>query len=288
MSMGILFKLIIDIINAMKIVFFGGSKHVIPVLEELKDKLSLVITTEKGNNEPVIGFCIKNKIPYLFETSFDENLKSSIINLKSPVAVLADFGLKIPTEVLDIFPKGIINIHPSLLPKYRGPTPVQTAILNGDKIAGVSLIKLDEKIDQGPILAKQEEEIKDSDTADSLYNRLFKIGSELLNKYLEEYLDGKVKLIEQNEKEASYTKILIRRSGFFDIKNPPKKEVFQRMIRAFYPWPGVWTKAKFDDQEKIVKFLPGNKIQVEGKKPVSYKDFENGYPISYNLLKQVL
>src|SRR3989344_3545043 len=128
----------------MNIVFFGASKFVIPILEVLKTefKLTLVLTTEKNKNEAVPAYCIKNKIEYLSVSNFSQNTKYKIQNTDSFLGVLAYFGLILPKEILEIFPHGILNIHPSLLPKYRGPTPGQTAILNNDKKTGVSLMKL--------------------------------------------------------------------------------------------------------------------------------------------------
>jgi len=284
----------------MNIVFFGSSKYILPILEVLRKNfaLSLVLTTENPNltlqgdalqNYPVVKYCIENKIPYRSVTNLsDQNLKSLIINLKSPVAVLADFGLIIPKEILNVFPKGIINIHPSLLPKYRGPTPVQTAILTGDKITGVTIIKLDDKIDHGPLLRQEKEKILDTDTADILYKRLFEKGANLLPKILTEYLNGSLKLQTQNHKEATFTKALTRQDGFIDLSKL-KIENLKLKISAYYPWPGVWTKWKMKNGKwKILKFLPNNKLQVEGKKPVSYKDFLNGYPQLKQQLRKLL
>jgi len=270
------------------VVFFGSSKYVIPILEELKDKLCLIVTTEKETTEPVIDYSIKNNIPYLSVSIFDNSLKSYILSLKAEIAVLADFGLKLPSDIITAFPKGIVNIHPSLLPEYRGPTPVQTAILNRNKVSGVTLMLLDDKIDHGPIIDQQKESILETDTADSLYANFFKIGADLLTKNLEKYINGEIKLKEQDDSKATYSKTLNRQCGYFDLKNPPKKKVLERMIKAFYPWPGAWTVTRYEGKDLRVKFLPNNKIQVEGKKPTGYKDFQNGYPILYNEFSKIL
>ena len=244
----------------MKIVFFGASTFSNLVLPYLKDfEIELVV---------------------------DENTSlDSINNTKSEVAVLAAFGKKLPKSVLEHFKYGILNIHPSLLPKYRGPSPVQTAILNADKETGVTIIKLDEKIDHGPILAQEKVEIKNNDTAQSLYERLFEIGSDLIYQNIKQYIKGNLKLTAQNHKKATFTKVLTRNDGYFDLNNPPSPEKLDLMIRAYYPWPGAWTKFRIQNSELRIKFLPGKKVQVEGKNPVSYKDFINGYP---NLDKQLL
>ena len=131
-----------------KIVFFGSSRYVIPIIEVLKKNfdLSLVITTEQNPSDPIPHFCIKNKIKYISVTSLNNSIVNDQLSMVNcQLAILADFGLIIPKRVLKIFQKGIINIHPSLLPKYRGPTPVQNAILNGENMTGISIIKLEDK-----------------------------------------------------------------------------------------------------------------------------------------------
>jgi methionyl-tRNA formyltransferase len=273
----------------MKLLFFGGSKYVIPAVKVLKEKgLNLVVTTEKEKSEPLIKFCLENKIPYFSVSTFDSNLKSEILNKNYEVAVVANFRLKIPSEILNAFPKGIVNIHPSLLPKYRGPTPGQQALLNGDKKSGVTIMLVDEQIDHGPVIVQKEEEINENETADSLYTRFFKIGADLLETNFQDYLDGKIKPLKQDDSKATYTEKLTRESGYFDLDKPLNKEVLKRMINAFFPWPGVWTIAKFENKDLRIKFLPNNFIQVEGKKPISLKDFENGYPILYNKIESIL
>ncbi|MEK7559427.1 MAG: methionyl-tRNA formyltransferase [Patescibacteria group bacterium] len=276
-----------------KIVFFGSSKYVIPVIQTLKSansrlNLELVVTTEQNPNDAVPSFSIKNNIPYLSVSRLSHpivNNKLSIVNAE--LAVLADFGLIIPKEVLNLFPKGIVNLHPSLLPKYRGPSPVQNAILNGDKKTGNSIIILDEKVDHGPVLFQKEEKISENDTAESLYLRLFKIGADNLIEVINEYTNGKLKPVPQDHAKASFTKILSRKDGFIDIGNCPPAEKIKQMIRAYFPWPGVYFKTDLNGNEKIIKLLPKGKVQVEGKNPMSYKDFENGYSEGKNLLRKI-
>jgi len=274
----------------LKIIFFGSSDYVIPIIEVLKNnfELSLVITTEKSQGT-VPSFCIKNKIPYLSIRQFSNSTTQQLQRIKAPVAVLADFGLIIPEEILNAFPKGIINLHPSLLPKYRGPTPVQTAILNGEKTTGISIMKLDKEIDHGPILGQEKEEILSNDTAETLYKRLFGKGASLLLNMLNKYLKDDLKLVTQEHEKATFTKPLSRQDGFIDIlklETRNSKSELERKIRAYCPWPGVWFKTKLNNAEKIIKLLPGDKLQVEGKKPMPYKDFLNGYPEAKEFLQK--
>jgi methionyl-tRNA formyltransferase len=272
----------------LKIIFFGSSCYVLPIIKILKDNfdLKLVITTEKENGV-VPNYCKKNQIQFLSASTLSNpDLKSLILNFKSPVAVLADFGLIIPDSILNAFSKGIINLHPSLLPEYRGPTPVQAAILEGEKTTGISIMKVDSEIDHGPLLGHEIIEISDQDTSETVYKKAFEIGANLLLKLLPKYLNGELKLTAQNHSKATFTKSLTRQNGFIEIsKIKNQKLKIARMIRAYSPWPGVWFKAplrssSFEGQAKlkIVKLLPFKKIQVEGKKPMNYKDFLNGYP----------
>lgn len=276
-----------------KIIFFGSSKHVLPVIQVLKKNfdLTLVITTEKNQTDIIPSFCIKNKIPYISVFNLSDskvNGKLSIVNCE--LAVLADFGLILPNKILSLFSKGIINIHPSLLPKYRGPSPVQTAILNGNKKTGISIIKLDEKVDHGPIIFQKEENVKSQDTFENLCQRLFKIGADNLYQTIQQYIKGELKPTLQDDSKATFTKKLTKADGYIDLPSLKienlKLEIAQK-IRAYYPWPGVFFKTKLSGQEKIIKLLPGEKIQVEGKKPMSYKDFANGYSEGEEILEKL-
>lgn len=293
----------------MKVVFFGSSKFVLPILEVVRKNfdLALVVTTEnpvsasKGlalQGCPVIAYSITHHIPYLSVKQFNNETIEQLNNVQAELAILAYFGLILPKEVLNVFSKGILNIHPSLLPTYRGPTPGQTAILNGDKKTGVTFIKLDEQVDHGPILVQIEEPILPTDTAETLYERLFAIGAKLLSQTINKYIKEEIKLSPQDHIRATFTKHLTRQDGFIDINNPPSKEVIDRMIRAYYPWPGVWGKWKMsakggsasggeNGKWKIVKFLPEQKIQVEGGRPMTYQDFVNGYPQARQLLERL-
>jgi len=226
-------------------------------------------------------------------------------DIKPDVGVLASFGAIVPPEILNSPKHGILNIHPSLLPKYRGPSPVQTAILNGEQQTGVTIIKMDEEIDHGPIVAQFREEILPTDTAESLYFRLFSAGAEVLKTILPAYINGRIQLREQDHSQATYTKKLTRENGFI----PPEKlkeaiagnnaEIVDRQIRAYHPWPGTYTiikfqipnkfqiNSKFKIQNKRLKILRAHlengklvldQVQLEGKRPVSFKQFCEGYP----------
>lgn len=277
--------------NKEKTIFFGSSKYVIPTIEMLNAGfgLALVVTTEKDPLDAVPSFCSANNIPYLSVKNLkDENVLEQIKNEKALVGVLGYFGLIVPQELLDMFPKGIINIHPSLLPKYRGPTPVQTAILNGDSETGTSIILLDKEVDHGPMLIQKKLDIDPVDTTDSLHAKLFSLGAELIKEVLPIYLADGITLQAQDHSAATFTKHLSKQSGQFDISNPPSKEKLNRIIRAYYPWPTAWTVVRIKNKEVRIKLLPGQKLQMEGGKPMGIKDFQNGYPDLKPLLEKLI
>ena len=239
----------------MKIAFLGTPSFVQPVKEELSKHFTLV----NSLNEADLG-------------------------------VVAAYGRILTKDELNTSKYGIINIHPSLLPKYRGSSPIQSAILAGDKTSGITIIKMDEKVDHGPIIYQEEMELSSSDNFETLSKKMFLRASEILPKIIDDFIQEKIRLVPQKHSMATYCNQLSRKSGYFDIDNPPSPELFDRMIRAYFPWPGVWTRWSFDwfgyahhkfaqdKKDKIVKFYPNGKIQMEGKKVMPIQDFLNGYP----------
>ena len=235
----------------MKILFLGTPDFVRPVKEVLQNHFTL---TENADQADLI--------------------------------VVAAYGQILSQEVLDKPKFGSINIHPSLLPKYRGASPIQSALLEGDTISGITIIKMDKEVDHGPIIYQEEFNFREEDNFDTLSKKMFLRASEVLPQVIEDFVNGKIKPRKQDHSKATFCTKLTKDSGYFDINNSPTTEVLQKMIKAYYPWPGVWTKWN----GKIVKFLPArnathsvadgpnNLIQMEGKKPVSAQDFKNGYP----------
>lgn len=222
------------------------------------------------------------KIAFLGTPNFVQPIKDALAKHytlvdslnQADLAVVAAFGKILTSEELNAPKYGAINIHPSLLPKYRGPSPIQAAILNGDKVSGITIIKMDEEMDHGPILYQDSLELSDNDNFDTLSKKMFQHSAEILPRVIEDFLKGKLQPKEQSHPETTFCKLLTKESGYFDISNPPPPEQLDRMIRAYYPWPGVWTKWN----GKIVKFLPEKMMQMESKKAISLQDFLNGYP----------
>lgn len=279
-----------DIILFMKekVVFFGAGQYVLHLLETLTDNfdLVLIITTEKNPNSDVLKFAKNKQIKSLTVDKLTDEVLLEIKNTKARIGVLASFGLIIPDSFLNVFEFGIINIHPSLLPKYRGATPVQAAILNEDKKTGVSIMILDKELDHGPLLAQLECEIHKTDTSEHLYKRLFKLGADELTKVLPKYISGEITPETQNHQDATFTDRLTREAGYFELGKVNGNKI-EFLTRAYYPWPGAWFKANLNNEKKIIKLLPEEKIQVEGKNVVSYKDFENGYPEGKDIISKI-
>lgn len=249
----------------MKIVFFGSPPFSIPVLSKLQEQFEVIKVIDQTQD-------------------LSEHTLKELQSLEPDVFVVASFGKIIPHEFLAIPRLGSINIHPSLLPKYRGPSPIQTAILNGEKVTGVTFFKMDEQLDHGPVIEQFEAPIEETDTFESLGNRLFTKASEELVGILRNTETNQLK--PQDDEKATETKKLTREDGYIDLDKLEVKNL-KLKIRAYYPWPGVWSKFKLNGGETIIKLLPDAQVQVEGKKPVSYKDFLNGYPKGAEFLKRL-
>ncbi len=224
----------------------------------------------------------KYNIPVLQPEKLDSNFRIQISSFKPDLIVVTAYSQIIPKEILDIPQIGAIGIHPSLLPKYRGSSPIQTAILNGDKETGISLYLMDEKIDHGKIFAQEKKEI-DKLNYIELAKELAELGGKMLSTLLllmgAREIKSKIDLFkvnltdlrEQDHKQATYTKKFATQDGFIDLKKD-KAEIIERKIRALNPEPGVFTfingkrtkllEAEIKDQKLII-----TKIQTEGKKP---------------------
>lgn len=285
----------------MKIIFFGNTKYSLIGAQIIHKNLGLshIVTIpdrpdKRGRMQesPLKTFGIANNIPVMEVNKITDETIKQIADLQPDFFVVEDYGLILPNKLLEIPKYEALNIHHSLLPKYRGSSPAPTALLNGDKVTGVSVIKMTDKVDAGDILGQKEYEIKPDETTDSLLIVLNTLGGELIIPILKDYQNTKV--VPQNEQEVIFTTMMNKEDGFIDISNPPNSSQLDRMIRAYYPWPGVWTKMPINGQEKIVKLLPSPStsskylLQVEGKNPMSVKDFINGYPELTDTIKKII
>jgi len=276
----------------IRIIFFGTSEFGAIILKSLAGqqivgeyKIPLVVTAPDkpaGRGQEVAPSPVKN-LASEFNISVEtpEKLKgnSKFINKLKRLApdfiVLAAYGKILPREILDLPKKAPINIHPSLLPKYRGPTPVSTAILTGDRYSGVTIIAMNEKMDEGDLLAAARLKIASRDTTQSLETKLATLGSNLTHHVLHLMTLDKIRPQPQDHTKATYTKVLEKKDGYIDWQTPP--ENLERIIRAYYPWPGAWCKLKIKNEELRIKLLPNRMVQLEGKNPVTLAEFKQGH-----------
>ena len=154
--------------------------------------------------------------------------------------VVAAFGQLLPVTVLDLPPHGCLNVHASLLPRYRGAAPIAAAILNGDSVTGIAIMRMDEGLDTGPILAQAECPIAHDDTTGSMTDKLAELGAELLLKTLDGWLEGTVQARPQDDAQATYCSQLEKEDGHLDWGQ--SAAYLDRQIRACDPWPGAFTR----------------------------------------------
>ena len=311
----------------MKIVFFGTPEYVLPVLESIhkvfgvnlsKSPITAVVTQKPkpvGRKQmlmysPVDNWAHKHKVPIYFDPRDIISEK-----IEADLGVLASYGNIIPKEVIKYFPYGILVIHPSLLPQFRFSSPVPAAIITDTNPTGISIIKMDEKLDHGQIVTQSKEEILPDDTYASLRDRLFAKSSKVLVSMLPAYIKGKINLKPQDDSKATFARMIGKEDAYIPpeylnaclqgktlkrewkipfIKNyslVPSAYSFERFVRAMQPWPGAWTTIRIKNQELRIKILKAHldtkdktpylvldSVQLEGKNPVTWKQFEEGYP----------
>lgn len=275
-------------------VFFGTSKNSLKFLETIIKnglKIDMIVSAppkpigreQTLTENPVVSFAKANKIP--FHTAF-----SFVVNALKPkdnnLGLIFDYNRIIPKEIIDLFPEGIINIHFSKLPQYRGPAPVQATILNGDPTAWITYMLIDEKVDEGKILIQTSLSLDQKETTRSLTEKLLLKTLSEIQKIITDYLEGIIKPAEQIG-ESSYTKKMETEDVKIDWQKNPLE--IERLIRAAFPNPGVWTEIKLKTQDekltrlKILKAhlekekLILDEVQLEGKNPVTWQQFVEGH-----------
>lgn len=258
-----------------KIIFMGTPEFGAIILEGLVKsgyKPVLVITeTDKpvGRKKiltpPIVKtVALRYNIPIL-QPERIENTKYQIPDAKPDLIIVAAYGQFLPKEILEIPKYGCLNVHPSLLPKYRGSSPIQSAILNGDRETGVTIILMDSKIDHGPILAQKRLEIKIRETAEQLHDRLVELGAKVLTDTIPNWIKGGIKPTLQDDSTATYSKILKKEDGKIYWKK--SAEEIERQIRAFSPWPGSFTEIENGDSKKIIKIFKATVLRQTNHGP---------------------
>ena len=159
--------------------------------------------------------------------------------LTPDLLIVVAYGQIIPQAILDISKYGNINVHPSLLPLYRGASPIQSAILNGEKETGVTIMLMDEKMDHGPILSQKKYHLNGEETNESLHQELAMIGVPLLLQTITDFLGGRIAPIEQDHNQATFCRSISKEDAKIDWSQPA--EIIKKKIYSFYPWPATWT-----------------------------------------------
>jgi len=320
----------------LKVAFFGTSDRSVPILNTLHENFDLVLCVTKSDvtfgrhqdKKPtgVKKWAQENGVKFVTIDSFKakgndeddagsgansglEKVLSQLRSVNVQYGIVADFSFIIPNELIEFFDKKLLNIHFSLLPKYRGASPVQSAILNGDEVTGVTYQLVAEKLDAGDIISQIGYNVTSAETSGDLYRILFELSAENLPKVLEEYHEGRCNLIKQDEEAASYSlspshpksTYIFKEDALINWKEAA--DVVERKVRAYNPWPIAWTylkeleknkrlahkvvlKKHVDKELKVKIFeieinedkkLLIETLQVEGKSKFSWNDFNNGY-----------
>jgi methionyl-tRNA formyltransferase len=233
----------------MKIVYLGSGEFGIECLNVLNrsdHRVPFIVTQpphpagrgRKPSPTPVARWANAHSIPFIETNDVNASeIIEKIADYEPDLIVVIAFGQKIGNELINLPPKGAINVHASLLPKYRGAAPINWAIINGETKTGVSIITLAEKMDAGQIVSQSQTDIGADETAGQLHDRLAKIAAPLLLKTIEQIADGTAVYTEQDHSKANLAPKLKKTDGSLDFAEPA--EVLARKIRGFWPWPGA-------------------------------------------------
>lgn len=246
----------------MKTIFMGTPEFAIPSLKVVSQNtdLKLIFTKEdkrnaRGNKiiySPVKQFGLDNDIEVIQPKRMkDEEVIAKIKEINPDLIVVVAYGKILPKEIIDIPKYGIINVHSSLLPKYRGASPIHSAILNGDKESGVSIMYIEEGLDSGDVILKETCEITEDDTLGTLHDRLKELGAIGLEKALKLIEAEEVKAEKQDDSKATFVKPITKEQAKIDWNNT--KEVIFNQIRGLNPFPGAYTHNEKNENIKIYK-----------------------------------
>jgi methionyl-tRNA formyltransferase len=272
--------------NNLNFIFWGTPDVASKTLEILKENgyvPSLIVTApDKPQGRkmlitppPVKIWAEENNISCLQPEKLDEEFSNKLKDVNYEISIVVAYGKIMPEEIIKMPKLGSINIHYSLLPKYRGASPVESAILNGETETGVTIQKMQFKMDSGPIIAKEQVSISPEEKAPELRERLIKIGGELLVKILPNLIEGKIKETPQNETEATFCKKIKKEDGLIGLNDNAVKNY--NKFRAYAAWPRTFffqnnkriiiTDASLEDGKFIIR-----KVLPEGKKEMPFTD----------------
>lgn len=298
----------------MKLVFFGTPQFAVPSLEILSKcpeiEITAVVTQSDkpvGRKKIIIPSPVKQKAVQLglkiLQPKNKKELIDSMKNIEADIFLTIAYGMILPKEVLKMPKISAINVHPSLLPRFRGASPIQETLLNGDKETGISIIQMTEAVDEGPIYFVKRVQIDPNDNLQSLTKKLAEISSQILPLVLEDIEKKILQPLPQNNKKAVYCRKINKTDGKIDWNK--SAEEISNMIKAFTPWPSVYTEFKGKNfkileaeiENSTTKKAPGTfflegkilkiaakkgviipkKVQLEGKKEMDAQTFVNGY-----------
>ncbi len=258
----------------------GSPEFAIPSLIRLIERFNVVgVVTQPdkpagrgkvSKAPPIKDIALKHQIEFIQPKRLSEPGVFGKLQSWSPdVIIVVAFGQILRQEVLDLPGFGCVNVHGSLLPRWRGAAPIQSAILHGDEETGITIMKMDAGVDTGPILKQKSIPISDDDTSESLGKSLSQLGAELLIETLGDYLNGNLKPISQPEEGATYAPRLDKEDGFLDFSKCALE--LNRQVNAYFPWPGTFMQIG-NERIKImatriaddVELGPGERGQVSG------------------------
>lgn len=255
----------------MRFVFFGTDEFVVPVLSALlamnEYECVGVVTApdRKGRGStkipsPVKLFAEEKKVPVFTPEKLKDFFEIYTTELHPDFAVIASYGKIISQKFIDATPKGILNIHPSLLPKHRGPSPVPATILSGDTETGVAIMNIDAGVDTGEILATERMSLSGDETTPLLLSKLFEKGAKMLVEVLPAYLNGTLTLTPQDHSQSTHTTMFAKEDGKLNFHE--SAEMLERKIRALNPWPGTFATLE-GSNVKILKCRVASELKKE-------------------------
>lgn len=230
----------------------------------------------------VRAFALENGTPTLTPEKLDEEAAAQIASYGCAFAIVVAYGKILPEFLINAFPKGVLNVHYSLLPKYRGASPVEAALLAGDTVTGVSIQKMVRELDAGDIVAVKEVAIEPAETAPQLRARLREAGAQLLTAVLPEYLAGRSTPAPQEHSTATRAKKIRKEDGRIELRAPDEKN--WRAYRAYAEWPGAYFFARQNGKDVRVKITKASlsdagafvveRVVPEGKREMAYADWK--------------
>jgi len=305
-----------------KIIFMGTSDFAKGILESIvgeKYQVLAVFTQpdkKAGRKQeikigPVKEFAEKQKILVFQPAKLAEETIEKIKGMNPDLIIVAAYGKIIPKEILAVPKYKSINIHPSMIPKFRGPSPIQNAILSGEKETGITIMLMDEKTDHGDILAQAKVQIYPDENTEDLSKKIIPLSTKLLLETIPRWIEGKIKPQKQDDSKATYCQLIEREDGHI-FWNETANEIYDK-FRALFPWPGIFSvwekdgniarlklvKIKIQEKDPEKKYEIGEifrlnpkeigvktakgvviieEVQFEGKNPIKINEFLNGYP----------